>query len=117
MVVSHKETARAAKAKPIRKGKGQEPPKRGCTKSKACRALSPLAVCTHLLISPLGDMLTCLLTMLVVFILACYLAAGASASLKLEFGNKQWVVFDEFASGGADLDSALALIEHLTDSG
>ena len=72
---------------------------------------------TCLLTSPLGDMRACLLTVLVIHVLTCYLAAGASASLKLEFGNKQWVVFDEFASGGADLDSALALIEHLTDSG
>ena len=112
MVVSHKETARAAKAKPIRKGKAQEPPKGSLHLSSACRAQCSLAVCTCLL----GDMFTCVPAMLVIHVLTCDLAAGASASLKLEFGDKQWVVFDEFASGGADLDSALALIEHLTDS-
>ena len=74
-------------------------------------------MCACLLNGALGDMPTRLLTMLVIDMLTRYLAAGASASLKLEFGDKQWVVFDEFASGGADLDSALALIEHLTDSG
>eukprot|EP00891_Asterochloris_glomerata_P003007 jgi/Astpho2/3007/Aster-03316 len=54
VIVSHKETARAAKAKPIRK--------------------------------------------------------GASASLKLEFGDKQWVVFDEFASGELDLLTQMQLL-------
>ena len=40
--------------------------------------------------------------------------AGSSKALRLSFGDEQYVCFHDFKS--SDLDSALGLIEHVTES-
>ena len=46
-----------------------------------------------------------------------YVPAGESASLKIQYGAEKHVAFTDFASTeNSDLDSAHALIEHLSDA-
>lgn len=40
--------------------------------------------------------------------------ADSNAVLQLEFGEEQYVLFDSFK--GSDLDSALGLLEHVTEA-